>query len=468
MRDDRTGGRTGRLTRRQFITTSLGTAAALSAWQASPGAQSAPAPPAFVPPDRPLRLAFAGIGNRGVEMIKTFAATNLTTVAALCDVDLEAPHTREARELYPKVPRFRDARRMLDEASATFDAVVVATPDFSHFPLTMHAMAAGKHVYLEKPLAHTFREVDLLIAMATRSGVVTQMGNQGHSGNNYFQFNAWTEVGVIADVTKIVMFMNSQRRWHGWKVDGFPSGEPVPPGLDWDLWHGARPVHPFSTKLHPQTWRGWFDYGNGAFGDWGPHILDTSHRFLDLGLPHSIEAVHRDQPSPYIFPQASTIRFDFASRESKPSVEVFWYDGVANRPPLPAELGPGAVLKEEAGKFIYSRTTVFKGGTHGDTLRIVPEARMQELAPSLPKVTSVFSDHVTNFILACQGKEESRSPFSVSGPLTQVFLLGVIAQRLGGRLEFDPVRRVFTNNAEATALLAGPPPRAGWEGYYRA
>ncbi|MCU0251595.1 MAG: Gfo/Idh/MocA family oxidoreductase [Vicinamibacterales bacterium] len=467
MRPLRTGHGSGRITRRQFISASLGTAAAWSVLPAGALARATARAPALVPADRPLRLAVAGIGNRGLEMLKTFASTNLTSVAALCDVDLDAPHTAEARELFPMAPRFRDLRAMLDQAGAEIDAVVIATPDHTHFPLAMHAMAAGKHIYLEKPLAQTFREADRLIAMAARSGVVTQMGNQGHSGNNYFQFKAWTEAGIIADVTKIVMFMNSERRWHGWTVDGFPSGEPMPPGLDWDLWHAARPMHPFSAKLHPQTWRGWFDYGNGAFGDWGPHILDTSHRFLELGLPHTIEAVHRDQPSPYIFPQASTIRFDFAARASKPPVEVFWYDGVANKPPLPAELGPGAVLQEQAGKFIYSRTLVFKGGTHGETLRIIPEARMQELAPTLPKIAGGFSDHPTNFILACQGKEESRSPFRVSGPLTQVFLLGVIAQRLGGRLEFDSDRRVFTNNAEATAMLAGPAPRPGWEGYYR-
>jgi predicted dehydrogenase len=463
----RTSRSGSRITRRQFITSSLGSAAGLAVggrWSAALAAQR---PRGVVPADRPLRLAFAGIGNRGLEMLKTFASTNLTSVAALCDVDLDGPHTREARDLFPSAPRFRDFRAMLDQAGAAIDAVVVATPDHTHFPAVMHAMAAGKHVYAEKPLAHTFQEVDRLIAMAGRTGVVTQMGNQGHSGNNYFQFKAWTEAGIIADVTKIVMFMNSERRWHGWKVDGFPSGEPMPPGLDWDLWHGAQPLHPFSTKLHPQTWRGWFAYGNGAFGDWGPHILDTAHRFLDLGLPHTIEAVHRDQPGPYIFPQASTIRFDFAARGSKPPVDVWWYDGVANKPPLPAELGPGAALTEQAGKFIYSRTLVFKGGTHGDTVRIIPESRMQELAPTLPKITGGFSDHPTNFILACQGKEESRSPFDVSGPLTQVFLLGVIAQRLGGRLEFDSARRIFTDNVEATALLAGPPPRAGWEGYYR-
>ena len=467
VRSDRTSRSGCPVTRRQFLTSSLGTAAALSVWPASPWTQAAQRPPAFVPADRPLRLAFAGIGNRGLEMLKTFAATNLVSVAALCDVHLEGPHTAEAQALYPAVPRFRDARAMLDEVEGAIDAVVIATPDHSHFPLTMRAMALGKHVYLEKPMAHTFREVDLLVAMAARTGVVTQMGNQGHSGNNYFQFKAWTEAGVIADVTKIVAFMNGDRQWHGWKVDGFPAAEPLPPGLEWDLWHAAKPLHPYNAMLHPKKWRGWFAYGSGALGDWAPHILDTAHRFLELGLPHTIDAVRRDDPNPFIFPQATTLRFDFAARGTKPPVEVWWYDGVANRPPLPAELGPGAALTEQAGKFVYSRTLVFKGGTHGDTLRIIPEERMQERAPSLPKVAGGFSDHATNFVLACQGKEESRSPFRVAGPLTQVLQLGMIAQQLGGRLEFDAARRAFTNSAEATALLAGPPPRAGWERYYR-
>jgi predicted dehydrogenase len=327
-------------------------------------------------------------------------------------------------------------------------------------------MAHGKHVYLEKPLAHTFQEVDILIAMAAKTGVVTQMGNQGHSGNNYFQFKAWTEAGIIRDVTKIAAFMNSERRWHGWKVDGYPTGEAVPAGMDWDGWNAARAVHPFSARLHPQTWRGWFDYGTGAFGDWGAHILDTAHQFLDLGLPHTIEALRRDGPSEFIFPQATTIRFDFAARRGMPPVEVVWYDGVNNRPPLPAALGAGATLTEREGKFIYSKTLVFKGGTHGDTLRIVPEARMAEMAPKLPKIAGGFSDHATNFVLACQGKEETRSPFHVSGPLTQVFLLGIVAQRLGGRLVFDTERRQFSDNPAANRLLAGPAPRAGWERYY--
>jgi predicted dehydrogenase len=456
------GGRNGTTwSRREFLASSLAAGAAWPLWPA-PGVAQRRA--AFAPADRPLQLAFIGIGNRGVEMLKTFSATGLVSVAAFCDVDLDGRHTQEARHLFPDVPAVRDFRALFGRQAPAFDAVVVATPDHSHFPIAMHVMAHGKHVYLEKPLAQTFREVDLLMAAAARAGVVTQMGNQGHSGNNYFQFKAWTEAGVIKDVTKVVAFMNADRRWYGWDVAGYPSGEPLPPGMDWDLWHAARPLRPFSARLHPQTWRGWFDFGTGAFGDWGAHILDTAHRFLHLGLPHTIEAVWRDAPSPLIFPQGSTIRFDFGARRGLPPVEVFWYDGVRNRPPLPAELGPGAALTEQMGKFIYGRDLVFKGGTHGDTLRIVPESRMQALAPSLPRIGGGFSDHAVNFVRACQGQEEARSPFSVSGPLTQVLLLGVIAQRVGGRLDFDPARRVFRENPDADRLLAGPPPRPGWAG----
>jgi predicted dehydrogenase len=305
------------------------------------------------------------------------------------------------------------------------------------------------------------------MAQAAKSGVVTQMGNQGHSGNNYHQFKAWKEAGVIADVTRVDMYMNSPHRWHGWKVDGFPAGEPVPASLNWDVWHMNKAVHPFSKLLHPGDWRGWFNYGNGAFGDWGPHILDTCHRFLELGLPHTIEAVKRDGPNEFIFPQATTIRFDFAARGDMPPVEVFWYDGVENRPPLPSELGPGATLERKNGKFIYSKKFVFAGGTHSETLRIVPEEKMRELAPTLPRVTGGFSDHFQNFALACLGREETKSPFHVAGPLTQVFLLGVIAQRLGGKLEFDPVAKRFTNSDRANELLVTEPARPGWEQYYR-
>lgn len=449
------------LSRRRFISASLATGAALAL---TPSRLVRAAEVA--PPGRKLQVAFIGIGNRGNDLIKTFRDTGLVEPVAFADVDLMGAHTAESRLLYPNVPGFQDYREMFAKVGDCFEAVIVATPDFSHFAIAMHAMAHGKHVFLEKPLAHSFQEVELMMAQAARSGVVTQMGNQGHSGNNFHQFKLWQEAGLIADVTRVDMFMNSPRHWHGWTVDGFSTDEPVPPTLDWDLWHLNKSMHPFSKRLHPGLWRSWFHYGNGAFGDWGPHILDTCHRFLELGLPHTIEAVKRDGPNEFIFPQASTIRFDFAARRSLPSVEVYWYDGVENRPPLPPELGGEVEFSQKNGKFIYTKNLTFLGGTHGDTLRVVPETKMVELAPTLPRILPGFSNHFQNFALACLGQEEAKSPFHVSGPLSQVFLLGVIAQRLGGRLEFDPVAKRFTNSDRANALLATEPARAGWEQYF--
>ena len=243
------------------------------------------------------------------------------------------------------------------------------------------------------------------------------MGNQGHSGNNYFQFKAWTEAGIIKDVTKIVAFMNSRAALARMEGRRLPVRRAAAARAR--LGRVARRAARASRTARACTRR------PGAAGSpTAPARSATGARTsstrrtgsCDLGLPHTIEAVRRDGPNDFIFPQASTIRFDFAARRGMPPVEVFWYDGVDNRPPLPAELGAGATLTEQNGKFIYSKTLVFKGGTHGDTLRIIPEDRMREMAASLPKIGGGFSDHATNFVLACQGKEESRSPFHVSGP----------------------------------------------------
>ncbi|WP_221031158.1 Gfo/Idh/MocA family oxidoreductase [Actomonas aquatica] len=414
-----------------------------------------------------VRLALVGIGNRGQALIQAFNDTGLTTFVTAADVDLGGAHCVEPRQMLGDIPYYADFREMLAEQERNIDAVVIATPDFSHCPIAMLAMAAGKHVFVEKPLAQSFDEVDLLIEQAQRTGVVTQMGNQGHSGPNYFQFKAWSEAGIIKDITRIDAFMNSPRRWHGWTVDGFDHGRPTPDTIDWDLWHVGRPMHDFSERLHPGNWRSWFEYGDGAFGDWAPHILDTAHRFLDLGLPDTIEAVKRDGPNDYIFPQASTIRFGFPQRRGHPACDVFWYDGVDNQPALPPEETVGAE-RARNGKYLYSADgTVFRGGTHSATLRIIPAEKMREMAPRLPRFPQKNSDHFANFALACLGQEQARSPFSVSGPLSQVFILGCIAQRLGGTLKFDRQQRRFVDHPIANALLSAPPPRFGWAACYR-
>ncbi|MCP5543757.1 MAG: Gfo/Idh/MocA family oxidoreductase [Akkermansiaceae bacterium] len=440
--------------RRRFLQQSLAAGAA-TAFSIRTGSAA--------PAGEKVNMAFIGIGQRAEEITRSFLKTGLVNPVAFCDVDVE--QGPKLRKQHPNVPCFQDFRKMFDKLGNEIDAVCVGTPDHTHFPICMAAAALGKHFYVEKPLTHTFEECELLMAAERKYKVHAQMGNQGHSGDNFYQFKAWTEAGIIKDVTRVDAFMNSPRRWHPWKFDGFQTGEKQPAGIDWDLWTGPAAMHPFSKYLHPGNWRSWFAYGNGAFGDWGPHILDTCHRFLKLGLPTEIEAVNLDGRRKEIFPMASTIRFAFPARGNMPPCEVIWRDGVDNPPPVPE--GFDAKKLPKNGKFIHSKDLVFAGETHEATLKIVSKEKAEELKGKLPDYRSKETrNHFMNFVLACKGEMECKSTMAVAAPLTQVFLLGVIAQHLGGKLAFDPATRRFTNNDEANALL-NPPPRAGWESYYK-
>lgn len=414
-----------------------------------------------------VNLACIGVGAQGGNIAQSINSTGLANVVALCDVAMGSKYTSKLEAMFPDVPKFKDFREMFDKMSGQIDAVSVGVPDHSHFPICMRAMAEGKHVYVEKPLAHTFQEVELLMAAEKKYGVSCQMGNQGHSGNNYFQFKSWVEAGVIKDVTHVDAHMNSPRRWHPWgNLDSFKA-QPIPDTLDWDKWLATAQYRPYNEKLHPGNWRSWFEFGNGAFGDWGPHTLDTIHRFLKLGLPETVEAVKLIGPKKNIFPMGSTIKFDFPARGTgMPAMDITWYDGVENLPPRPEELDKRRRIGR-CGKIMYSKDLTFIGGTHSATLRIVPETKMREMANDLPKISGKNSNHHQNFMLGCKGLEKTRSSFDISGPLTQVFLLGVIAQRLGGKLDFDRKTKQITNNTIANQLLVGPPPRKGWEQYYK-
>ncbi len=451
-------------TRRDFLKRALAasTITILPACMAPRSEKSRPV--GELPPSERINLACVGVANQGGGDMKALAASGLANVVALCDVDGKALDS--ASKQFPGAARFQDFRQMFDKMAAGIDAVCVGIPDHSHFPVAMLAMSLGKHVYVEKPLAHTFNEIELMMAAARKYKVAAQMGNQGHSGGNYFQFKAWTEAGIIKNVTRADAFMLGKRRWHTWGViNGYPPAEPMPPNLDWDVWTGTAPMHDFSKRLHPGDWRGWFIYGNGALGDWGPHILDTMHEFLDLGLPVEVSAINRDTPNEFIFPMASTLKFSFPARGDKPPMEIRWYDGLKNHLELPPEMV--GIKMGSAGKVIRSKDLVFYGGSHSDILRIAPDAKMKAMIDTLPKVVGKNSGHHANFLLAAKGIEKCRSNFDVAGPLSQVLMLGVIAQRLGGTLKFDRETKHITNNEQANAMLTGLPPRKGWEQFYK-
>jgi len=461
--------------RRNFLKTALATGAVMPFGMRPLFAQGSGASP-----NGKVNLACIGIGNRGAEIINEFAKTGLANIVALCDVDMGAKQTLPILQKYPDAPRFQDFRQMFDKMGKEIDAVCIGTPDFSHFPIAMLAMSLGKHVYVEKPMAHSFKQVDLMMAAEEKYKVKCQMGNQGHSDANFYQFKAWTEAGIIKNVNKITAFMNNPRRWHGKTYDDFLPAQPVPETMDWDLWTATAREHPFNMGYHNGEWRSWFDYGNGALGDWGAHIIDTAHRFLKLGMPTEVIPTQEGH-SRFIFPQASTLVFKFPARDGMPELELTWYDGTKNLPPLPANFG-GAVVdpnipppstgaidtkRNPPGKVIYGDELTFKGGSHGSTLQILEKDKAKDLAGKMPKVPKSPSNHFKNFLLACKGEEECQSPFSIAGPLCQAMEIGIIAQQVNDKVVFDPASRRITNHKFANELLNGPPPRKEWEQFYK-
>ncbi|HEC41371.1 MAG TPA: Gfo/Idh/MocA family oxidoreductase [Bacteroides sp.] len=434
-------------------------------------------------PSEKVNLACIGIGHRGGSITKSLHETGLANIVALCDVDMGADHTLGVLKMLPDVPRFQDFREMFDKMGDKIDAVSVGTPDFSHFPITMLAMSLGKHVYVEKPMARTFNEIELMMKGAKKYNVATQMGNQGHSGANYFQFKAWKEAGIIKDVTAITAHMNSKRRWHPFdpRMTKFPDGQTIPETLDWDTWLNTAQHHDYHEDFVEGQWRCWYDFGMGALGDWGAHILDTAHEFLELGLPYEVNPLLLDGHNSFFFPFSSTLVFKFPERGNMPALDITWYDGIDNQPPLPEGYGisqadpdipppsDGALrpAKLNPGKIIYSKELIFKGRSHSRTLSIIPESKAEEMKSMLPEVPESPSDHFENFLLACKGQEKCRSSFDIAGPLSQVFTLGVMAQRMSTKLIFDRTTKQITNNDWANQMLVGEPPRKGWEEYYK-
>lgn len=433
-------------------------------------------------PGEKVKLAAVGIGNRGKEVFNKFEQTGLCEWVAFCDIDMGAPQTEAVLELYPDVPRYQDFRKMFKEMGKKIEAIYVATPDHSHFPITILAMSLGINVYVEKPLAHTFYECELLMEAEKKYGVVAQMGNQGHSEANYFQFKAWKDAGIIKNVRAVTAHMNNSRRWHKWdyRLQSFFPEQPIPSTLDWDSWLCGEMYHKYNKDFVNGQWRCWYDFGMGALGDWGAHLIDTVHEFLELGLPTEINMLRAEGHNPFFYPYSSTIEFKFPARGEMPPLDITWYDGLDNIPAVPEgygklELDPNipAVAggkiqpaKLNPGKIIYSDELTFKGGSHGSTLSIIPASKAKEMAPLLPEVPKSPSNHFENFLLSCQGVEKPRSPFSVAGPLCQVFCLGVIAQQLNAHLKFDPETKQFVNSPVANLLLRRGIPRKGWEEFY--
>jgi predicted dehydrogenase len=387
-------------------------------------------------------------------------------IVALCDVD-----DRQATGMFksfPQAKRYKDFRKMLDAQGDKIDAVLVGTPDHTHAVAAMAAMNHGKHVYCEKPLAHSVGEVRALRKAAQERKVITQVGNQGHSSDSIRIFCEWIWDGAIGNVTEI----------HA-GCDAFPETycqirnleqvakerPPVPRELDWDLWQGPAAARPYHPAYVPWNWRGWMPYGSGTLGDWVCHVIDPVFWALDLDMPTTIQA-ETDGYDPVkqadTFPVGSQITFEFPAKGKRGPVKLVWYEG-RRRIPRPAELdgvrsdvGTGAVVIGDRGKIAY--------GSHGaGGCRLIPEAKMKAYKrpePTIPRVPR--GDHQHDWLNAIREGRQAGSPFEYGGRLTEVGLLGVIAIRMTGqKLQYDEKAVRFTNNDEANRWL-NPPYRSGW------
>jgi hypothetical protein len=474
-------------------------------------------------PNEKLNVAAIGAGGQGASNIQAIAAEN---IVALCDVDDK--NAARMFTAYPKAPKYRDFRQMLDKEGKNIDAVVIAIPDHMHATAGMWCMERGKHIYLQKPLVRTVFEARQMKLAAAKYGVATQMGNQGYSNEGTRQCAEIVWNGDIGNVTEVHSWTNRPIWPQG--LTEIPKSDPVPDTLSWDLWLGIADNRPYTVGgtgypdrsgynfYQPFNWRGFYEFGCGALGDMACHILGAPNMALRLSERKllSVECVSMEGTSPFMFPKKSTIRFDFGPIGNMPAVKLFWYDGLKENPKIagvpdgeiigdmpnpprpaagrgaagagaPAAGGRGAApvggpvgpvfnwddyqtmmksptpprLPTPDGSLFVGDKGMLTTGTYGENTRLIPVAKMENYRMPAQYLTR-SPGHMRDFVRAAKGGDPACSNFSVAAPFVEWMLVGVLALRYKGKLEYDPAKMRIVNNAEATKLLK-PTFRKGWE-----
>ncbi|MBI3470173.1 MAG: Gfo/Idh/MocA family oxidoreductase [Candidatus Solibacter usitatus] len=458
-------------------------------------------------PNEKLNIAAIGAGGKGASDIAGCVTENIVALA-----DPDSKRAAQTFQKYEKAAKYADFRKMFDKESKNIDAVIVSTPDHMHATASLWAMERGKHLYCQKPLTRTIWEARTVTAAAAKYKVATQMGNQGYSNEGTRQCAEMIWAGEIGNVTEVHAWTNRPIWPQG--LETLPQEAAVPETLDWDTWLGISSMRPYSPAYLPFNWRGWFDFGCGALGDMACHILGAPNVALLLGAPTSVECIMQEGKSPYTYPKKSIIRFDFPARGSMPPVKIFWYDGMSGPPKRPEGLaesellgdlprslrgqgGPGqrGVVGETVqadrpvgpppeapsgpppgapggnpafrippssnGSLFVGEKGFITTGTYGENTRLVPAEKMQDYKFPPPLLTR-SPGHYRDWIRAAKGGERSCSDFSVAGPFTEWILLGVIALRFEGKLEWDSAKMKITNVPEANQLIK-PKIRKGWQ-----
>ena len=404
------------------------------------------------------RVALAGIGAGGKGSSDIAGARDAgAEVVGLCDVD--AGRLNQAVKKYPGSKGYTDYRKLFDELGKSIDAVTVSTPDHMHFHAALRAVQMGKHTYVQKPLTHSIWEARKLANEARKAKVVTQMGNQAHAGEPIRRAVELIRSGVIGKVKEVHAWTNRPIWPQG--LEKKLTAQEVPKNMDWDLWIGPAPMRPYNSGYAPFKWRGWWDFGTGALGDMGCHIMDMPFWALDLKYPTSVEAKQNGN-SLECGPNKSIVTYTFPEGKYNHKMPFVWYDGGY----MPEEsVFEGTIVNSqnakkfdliiigEKGKFLFNRnSTKWKTSPEGLLDNVNPEK-------TIPRVKNEDQEWVD----AIRGVgSEPLSGFAYSGPFTETVLLGNLSIRLGKRIAWDGVNLKATNAPEAEELIKRPY-RKGWE-----
>ncbi len=418
-------------------------------------------------PDAKVNFAGIGVGSQGGSDVDAVVAEGGNLVA-LCDVDSNYAAKKFAQ--YPNAKKFTDFRVMLKELGNEIDAVVIGTPDHTHAVIAMEAMKHGKHVYCEKPLAHTVHEVRALMSAARKYGVVTQLGNQGHSYDTIRRTCEWIWAGAIGQVHTVYAGCGEFRDVYTQTrfLDKVDQHYDVPAGLDYDLWVGPVPFRPYAPFWVPWNWRGWLPFGTGTIGDWFCHVVDPSFWALDLGAPTTVHAEVAGGYDPakqgLTYPSGTKITFEFPAKKGRGPVKLVWHDGetpITKPQDFPADdevPRTGAVLIGDKGMIVHGSHGA--GGTHLQPASVREQFSGTNAPPQ--KIERVKNHH-WDWLEAIRTHRAAGSNFEYGGRLTQVALLGAIAIRFPGEtLEWNERAVRFTNNDAANDYL-DPHYRKGWK-----
>ena len=476
----------------------------------------------FTPPSDMLNIACVGVGGMGRSNLINLASQNIVALCDVdwgytdknlsrLDTDasnlkghidhpgdtgatMSAAEAEKAKgrleailhlknDLVPKAKRYSDYRKMLEQQK-DIDAVVVATSDHMHTPIALAAMDLHKHVYVQKPLCWSVDEARQLAKRAKETKVATQMGNQGHSLDAARTAVEYVWAGAIGEVREVHVWTDrpvgfwpqgvprpkaatkealDALPWNKGGVDDRLAAAmgnfPIPDTLSWDLFLGVGPTVPYHPIYHPFNWRGWIDWGCGAIGDMGAHLLDVTMWSLKLGLPTSIETVS----SPFngaSYPTATMTFYEFAARDSMPPVKLTWYDG-GLMPRKPEEIGEED-LKKEGGALLIGSKGKLMHDTYGANPRLLPKSLQDSTGKPPQKLPRIEKEeHEMNWVNAAKGKTEASCPFEYAAKLTETMLLGVVSLRSGKKLEYDAANMRVTNVAQANDYLKREY-RKGW------